>query len=79
MSEAADNQDIPSGFDNVYGVDKDLVRAVETAIEEEDHVGLNALLVNLHSADIADLIEMLPRGDRADSSCWSRVVSTRKY
>ncbi len=64
MSEEDFNTEAPATVDEVYPIDKELVRAVEQAIDEGDRASLETLLYNLHSADIADLVEFLTSDDR---------------
>ena len=58
------------GSDDVYAVSAELVRAVEAAIDDERWDALQDLLDPLHAADLADLVEVLPRDDRQTLVAW---------
>ncbi len=58
------------GADEVYAVSTDLVRSVEAALDDERWPDLQGLISSLHVADLADLIEMLPRDDRERLIDW---------
>ena len=60
----------PAESDDVYAVRPDLVRAVQFALDEERWPDLEALVTPLHAADLADLIEMLPRDGRERLIVW---------
>ena len=70
MSEQSPHQEqteieAPASFEDVYAVSTELVRAVETALAEEDAGGaVRDLLGPLRPADIADLFVVLGRDDR---------------
>ena len=66
MSEQSpeDAIEAPTSFEDVYGVNTELVRAVEAALEEDLREDVRALLEPLRPADIADLVVVLGREDR---------------
>ena len=66
MSEQSlqDEMEPPTSFEDVYGVNTELVRAVEAALEEGPRANVRALLKPLRPADIADLVVVLGREDR---------------
>ena len=57
--------EVPESLDDVYAVSKELVRAVETALDDDDGAAASALLRPLKPADLADLFNMLARADRS--------------
>ena len=69
MNPSADSLETPTSFEDVYAVDTELVRAVETAAEAGDAPALTALLSELHPADIADLLGILARLDSQEPHC----------
>ncbi|MDP6345298.1 MAG: magnesium transporter [Alphaproteobacteria bacterium] len=56
--------EVPASFDDVYAVSTELVRAVETALDEGRPEEVRELLAPLRAADVADLIVVLSREDR---------------
>ena len=56
--------EVPDSLDDVYAVSKDLVRAVESALDKDNGAAASALLEALKPADLADLFNMLARDDR---------------
>ena len=54
----------PTSFEDVYGVNTELVRAVESALDDDQTATVLALLEPLPPADIADLAIVLGREDR---------------
>ncbi|MEQ9487419.1 MAG: magnesium transporter [Alphaproteobacteria bacterium] len=51
-------------LDELYGLSKDVVVAIEDALEKGENETVHALLEPLHAADIADLLEQLTSGQR---------------
>ncbi len=51
-------------LDELYGLSKDVIGAIEDALEQGDSDAVHALLNPLHAADIADLLEQLTSGQR---------------
>ena len=66
MSEriVEDDVEAPTSFEDVYGVNTDLVRRVEAALDDDRIGDLRDLLEPLRPADIADLAVVLGREDR---------------
>jgi len=64
LTDASEHNELSASNDDVYAVDKELVRAVEAAIDEADRNALEGILDELHNADIADVIEFLTSDDR---------------
>ncbi len=54
----------PVDSEEGYGLSTDVVYAVEDALADKDSDEVRALVSNLHEADLADLIESLPRDAR---------------
>lgn len=52
-------------FDELYGLSDETVEAVETAVDEGESPGaIRSLVIPLHAADLADLLERLSKDDR---------------
>lgn len=67
MSEALEQTETESGdaFDELYGLSDELVQAVELAIDEgESQSEIRGLVIPLHAADLADLLEHLTKDER---------------
>ncbi|WP_421880731.1 magnesium transporter [Pacificispira sp.] len=67
MSEALEQTESEDAdaFDELYGLSHEIVEAVETAVDEgESPSAIRALVIPLHAADLADLLERLPKDDR---------------
>jgi magnesium transporter len=67
MSEAAEKMDSEDGdaFDELYGLSNETVEAVEAAVDEGAPPDtIRELVVPLHAADLADLLERLSPDDR---------------
>jgi magnesium transporter len=62
--EAEIEQDEAARSSGVYGLDSDLVEAVEEALDRGDGVSIRALIEPLHDADIADLLQHLGSDER---------------
>ncbi len=63
--ERDDNEPwLPEVFEDSYGLSADLIFAVTDALEAGDGVQAHALVIDLHEADLADLVESLGRDDR---------------
>ena len=56
--------EVPVDPEEGYGLSTDIVYAVEDALAEKDPAKVRALVGELHEADLADLIESLPRDAR---------------
>jgi len=83
MSEQSlqDEMEPPTSFEDVYGVNTELVRAVEAALEEGPRANVCALLKPLRPADIADLVVVLGREDRRrpiGQVALNRLMRTRR-
>ncbi|MDW3205894.1 MAG: magnesium transporter [Alphaproteobacteria bacterium] len=62
--EETESQDTDA-FDELYGLSDETVEAVETAVDEgESPSAIRALVIPLHAADLADLLERLTKDDR---------------
>ncbi len=59
-----DSGEAEDAFEELYGLSDEVVAEVETALASEDGGKVQAILEPLHAADIADLMERLPSGDR---------------
>ena len=59
-------QDDAARSHEVYGLDSDLVEAVEEALDRHDGESLRALIGPLHDADIADLLQSLDTDERRE-------------
>jgi magnesium transporter len=70
MSESSLQSESGGGADEVFAVGTELVRAVETALDEERWAELQDLVSPLHVADLADLLEFLPSDDRQRLVAW---------
>ncbi|MDP7548432.1 MAG: magnesium transporter, partial [Alphaproteobacteria bacterium] len=69
MSEQSQHADpanggAPTSFEDVYAVNTELVRAVESALEEDDGAAVRELLDPLRPAEIAHIVVVLGRDDR---------------
>jgi magnesium transporter len=66
MSEPTDqtNPDAGQGGQDLYGLTPDLLSAILEALSENDDVRLEALVVPLHAADLADLLEQITSQQR---------------
>lgn len=67
MSEALEQTESESGdaFEELYGLNDELVQAVELAIDEgESQSAIRSLVMPLHAADLADLLEHLTKDER---------------
>ena len=65
MSEQpAETQDPQAQLDDIYAVNPDFVRDVRTLLDRGASDGVRRLVLPLHAADIADLIDLLPRDER---------------
>lgn len=51
-------------LDELYGLSKDVIEAIEEALGKGENETVHALLEPLHAADIADLLEQLTSGQR---------------
>ena len=49
---------------DLYGLTPELIRVIREALEDEDLVRVEALVVPLHAADMADLLEMVSADER---------------
>ena len=49
---------------DLYGLTPELIRAIRAALEDEDLARVEALVVPLHAADMADLLEMVSADER---------------
>jgi len=56
---------LPEVQPEAYGISTDLVRAVSDALEEGKTAEARSLAIDLHEADLADLLESLDREERA--------------
>lgn len=56
---------LPEVQPDAYGISADLVRAVAEALDKGDAAAARSLAVELHEADLADLLEHLDREERA--------------
>jgi magnesium transporter len=65
MSEAAAIDESARDGQDLYGLTPDLLRAILEALDQEDVNRLEALVVPLHAADTADLLEQITPGQRA--------------
>ena len=70
MNEASLQDGGVVGVDEMFAVGPELVRAVETALDEEHWAELEALVTPLHMADLADLLEFLPSDERQRLVAW---------
>jgi len=70
MSEINANIDAQSAVDDVYPVNPGRVRAVETALMEERWPDLQALVMALHAADLADLLGLVDDENRRRLVAW---------
>ncbi|MFP6743853.1 MAG: magnesium transporter, partial [Alphaproteobacteria bacterium] len=50
--------------DDLYGLTPDLITAIEAALDSRDLDQVEALVVPLHAADMADLLEMVSGDER---------------
>ncbi len=64
--EAEIEQDEAARSRDVYGLDSDLVEAVEKALDRGDGESVRALIEPLHDADIADLVQSLGADERRE-------------
>lgn len=59
--------------DNAYALDGDVIEAIRDAVEAGDRPAMQALLDELHAADIADILEQIGAGERRDFlTLWHR-------
>ncbi|MDA0219993.1 MAG: magnesium transporter [Proteobacteria bacterium] len=65
MSEAAAIDDSAREGQDLYGLTPELLHAILEALDQEDVNRLEALVVPLHAADTADLLEQITPGQRA--------------
>ncbi|MBT5435535.1 MAG: magnesium transporter [Rhodospirillaceae bacterium] len=66
MSEVSSAHDDPTReVQDLYGLTPDLLRAILEALDQEDLVRLEALVVPLHAADSADLLEQITGAQRS--------------
>ena len=65
MSEAAAIDDSAREGQDFYGLTPELLHAILEALDQEDVNRLEALVVPLHAADTADLLEQITPGQRA--------------
>ena len=65
MSEAAAIDEGARDGQDLYGLTPELVRAILEALDQEDVNRLEALVVPLHAADTADLLEQITPSQRA--------------
>ena len=61
---ATDSSATADGHDDLYGLTPDLIVAIEAALDGRDLDQVEALVVPLHAADMADLLEMVSADER---------------